>query len=305
MPLASDTAAKLKMTANTMPAPFRAVLLQLAQQGAQEVNQGIGQLLSRQTGAVIGDTCRLTIEGNYPFTPGSTRDVSIDDFTRLFAQGGVIDDFLTKTLAPFVDTSARPWRYRTLPGATEPVQGPDLEPLQHAKAIRDVFFSGPGQSQMTWKASLQVPELDPAITGLMIDIDGQTLIYQHGPVLPFAVSWPGPRGGVHAEITANPRIRPDTSTVSADGPWALMRLLDKGHVTGTATPGRTRVAFDFDGRRAVLDIAAAGSVANPLTSDVLKTFRCPSSMPVFGLADSGPPPRLPPAGLPEAPPGAP
>lgn len=305
MPPASDTAARLKMTANTMPAPFRAVLLQLAQQGSQEVNQGIGQLLSRQMGAVIGDTCRLTIEGNYPFTPGSARDVSIDDFTRLFAQGGVIDDFFVKTLAPFVDTSAKPWRYRTLPGATEPVQGPDLEPFQHAKAIRDVFFSGPGQNQMTWKASLQVPELDPSITGLMIDIDGQTLLYQHGPVLPFAVSWPGPRGGVHAEITANPRIRPDTSTVSVDGPWALMRLLDKGHVTGTATPGRTRVAFDFDGRTAVLDIAAAGSVANPLTSDVLKTFRCPSSMPVFGLADSGPPPGLPPAGLPAAPPGAP
>ncbi|ACC75165.1 type VI secretion system membrane subunit TssM [Paraburkholderia phymatum] len=302
MPPASDTAAKLKMTANTMPPPFRAVLLQLAQQGSQEVNQGIGQLLSRQMGAVIGDTCRLTIEGNYPFTPGSTRDVSIDDFTRVFAQGGVIDDFFNKTLAPFVDTSAKPWRYRTLPGATEPVQGPDLEPFQHVKAIRDVFFSGPGQNQMTWKANLQVPELDPAITGLMIDIDGQTMLYQHGPVTPFTVSWPGPRGGVHAEITANPRIRPETSTMSADGPWALMRLLAKGHVVETATPGKTLVAFDFDGRRAVLDMDSTGSVANPLTSDVLRTFRCPSSMPVFGLVDSGPPPGLPAAGLPMTPP---
>ncbi|WP_321789256.1 type VI secretion system membrane subunit TssM [Paraburkholderia sp. J94] len=304
MPPASDAAAKLKMTANTMPAPFRTVLLQLAQQGSKEVNQGIGQLLSRQMGAVIGDTCRLTIEGNYPFTPGSARDVSIDDFTRMFAQGGVIDDFFTKTLAPFVDTSAMPWRYRTLPGATDPVQGPDLEPFQHAKAIRDVFFNGQGQNQMTWKASIQVPELDPAITGLAIDIDGQTLLYQHGPVVPFIVTWPGPRGGVHAELTAHPRIRPETSTASANGPWALMRLLDKGHVTDTATPGRTRAAFDFDGRKAVLDIAATSSVANPLTSDVLKTFRCPSSMPVFGLTDSGPPPGLPPAGLPAVPPSA-
>jgi type VI secretion system protein ImpL len=61
----------------------------------------------------------------------------------------------------------------------------------------------------------------------------------------------------------------------------------------TATAGRTRVTFDFDGRKAVLDIASAGSVANPLTSNVLKTFRCPSSMPMFGLADTGPPPGLP------------
>ena len=301
MPPASDAAAKIKMTADTMPAPFRAMLLALGADGSREVNQGIGQLLSRQMQAVVGDTCRLTIEGNYPFAPDSQRDVSIDDFTRVFAQGGVIDDFFTKTLGAFVDTSAKPWRYRTLPGATEPVQGPDLEPFQHAKAIRDVFFGDPGQKQLTWKTGIRIPELDPTITGLLIDIDGQTTLYQHGPVAPFAVNWPGPRGGVHAEITATPRIRPDTSTLSTDGPWALMRLLQKGHVVETATPGRTRVAFDFDGRKAVLDITSAGSVANPLTSDVLKTFRCPSSMPVFNLTDSGPPPGLPPADLPTLP----
>ena len=296
MPPASDTAAKLKMTANTMPAPFRTVLLQLSQQGSQEVNQGIGQLLSRQMQAVVGDTCRLTIEGNFPFAPDSTRDVSVDDFTRVFAQGGVIDDFFTKTLAPFVDTLAKPWRYKTLPGATEAVQGPDLEPFQHAKAIRDVFFGDPTQKQLSWKASIQIPQLDPTITGLMIDIDGQTTLYQHGPVAPFAVNWPGPRGGVHAEVTASPRIRPETSTISAEGPWALMRLLHKGNVVETATSGRTRVAFDFDGRKAVLDISSPGSVANPLTSNVLSTFKCPSSMPTFTLTDSGPPPGLPAAG---------
>ncbi|WP_321800314.1 type VI secretion system membrane subunit TssM [Burkholderia sp. BCC1988] len=293
MPPASDTAAKLKMTANTMPSPFRAVLLQLAADGSHEVNQGIGQLLSRQMQAVVGDTCRLTIEGNYPFSPDSKRDVSIDDFTRVFAQGGVIDDFFAKTLAPFVDTSAKPWRYRTLAGATEPVQGPELEPFEHAKAIRDVFFSDPSHKQLTWRADIRIPELDPTVTNLSLDIDGQTSLYQHGPVAPFTVTWPGPRGGVHTEITANPRIRPDTSTIATDGPWALMRLLQKGHVVETATSGRTRVALDFDGRKAVLDIASTGSVANPLTSDVLKTFRCPSSMPVFNLSDSGPPPGLP------------
>lgn len=293
MPPASDVVAKLKMTADTMPAPFRAVLLQLAADGSREVNQGIGQLLSRQMQAVVGDTCRLIVEGNYPFSPDSKRDVGIDDFTRVFAQGGLIDDFFTKTLAPFVDTAAKPWRYRTLPGATEPMQGPDLEPFEHAKAIRDVFFNDPGHKQMTWKADIRIPELDPTIMSLSLDIDGQTTLYQHGPIAPFTVTWPGPRGGVHTEITASPRIRPDTSTIATDGPWALMRLLQKGRVVETATPGRTRVAFSFDGRQAALDVASAGSVANPLTSDVLKTFRCPSMMSAFNLPDSGPPPGLP------------
>ncbi|BFG73747.1 type VI secretion system membrane subunit TssM [Paraburkholderia terrae] len=303
MPPASDAAAKLKMAANTMPAPFREVLLGLSVQGSHEVNQGIGQLLSRQMQAVVSDTCRLTVEGNYPFAPDSSRDVGIDDFTRVFAQGGVIDDFFAKNLAPFVDTSATPWRYRTLPGATEPVQGPDLEPFQHAKQIRETFFGDQGK-QILWKTDIRVPELDPTVTTLAIDIDGQSSQYQHGPVVPFPVSWPGPRGGVHAEVTANPRIHADTSTIAADGPWALMRLLRKGQIIQTATPGRTRVAFDFDGRKAILDLASAGSVANPLTSDVLTTFRCPNSMPMFSLRDSGPPPGLPPAAAVKSPPPA-
>ncbi len=293
MPPPSDTAVKLKLTADTMPAPFRQVLLDLATQGSREVNQGIGQLLSRQMEATIGDTCRLTVEGNYPFVAEARQDVSIRDFTRVFAQGGVLDDFFTKTLAPFVDTSAQPWRYKTLPGATEAVQGPDLKPFEQAKAIREMFFSDPGQKTLSWHAAISIPELDPNITGLALDIDGQSTLYQHGPVTPFLVTWPGPRAGAYAEITAKPRIRPDTSTLSADGPWALMHLLQRGRLIETATPGRTRAVFDFDGRQAVLDIASPGSVANPLTSDVLKAFHCPSSMPVFNLPDSGPPPGLP------------
>ncbi|SAK54734.1 ImcF domain-containing protein [Caballeronia temeraria] len=294
LPPPSDASAKLKMAAATMPAPFREVLLRLAAQGSRDVNGGVGQLLSRQTQAVVGDACRLAVEGNYPFAPDSNRDISIEDFTRVFAQGGLIDDFFTKNLAPFVDTSAQPWRYKTLPGSTEPVQGPNLEPFQHAQAIRQVFFGEQGK-QLAWKAEVRVPELDPTILGLLIDIDGQSTQYQHGPVTPLKFSWPGPRGGVHVELTANPRIRADTSTIATDGPWALMRLLRRGQIVQTATLGRTRAVFDFDGRKAALDIASAGSVANPLTSDVLTGFHCPSALPMFNLADSGPPPGLPPA----------
>ncbi|EGD06273.1 hypothetical protein B1M_02245 [Burkholderia sp. TJI49] len=300
MPPESEHAAKLKMMADTMPAPLRAVLHQLAVDGSRGINQGIGQLLSRQMQAAVGDTCRTTIEGNYPFSPDTSRDVGIDDFTRMFAHEGVIDDFFTRTLAPFVDTAAKPWRYRTLPGATEPVQGPDLAPFEHAKAIRDIFFNDVDRKRPSWKVDIRIPELDPTIMSLSLDIDGQTTRYQHGPVAPFTVTWPGPRGGVYARLVASPSIRPDTSTIAADGPWALMRLLRKGRVIETATPGRTRVVFSFDGREAALD-ASAGSVANPLTTDALATFRCPGTMAMFNLPDSGPPPGLPHGRLPAMP----
>nr|WP_181157906.1 hypothetical protein [Burkholderia multivorans] len=68
-----------------------------------------------------------------------------------------------------------------------------------------------------------------------------------------------------------------------------------------ATLGRTRVVFSFDGREAALDIASAGSAANPLTSDVLAAFRCPGTTAMFNPPDSGPPPGLPQGRLPAMP----
>mgnify|MGYP001193182835 CR=1 FL=1 len=80
-----------------------------------------------------------------------------------------------------------------------------------------------------------------------------------------------------AELSPNPRLSGPTSTVGASGPWALLRLLDKGRLVSTATPGRTSVEFQFDGRRALLDIGS-GSQPHPFNSDLLKGFRCPGRM---------------------------
>lgn len=77
-----------------------------------------------------------------------------------------------------------------------------------------------------------------------------------------------------AELSANPRISGPTSTILQQGPWALFRLLEKGRLVQTATPGRLSVEYSFDGRKALIDIGT-GSQPNPLNSDLLKGFRCP------------------------------
>jgi type VI secretion system protein ImpL len=238
----------------------------------------------------VGNACRSAIEGKYPFV-ASNQEVDIDDFTRVFASGGLIDDFFQKNLAAQVDTSSKPWRYKpaaaapavagAAPVATMPAamafRGPDLAPFQRAAAIREVFFRDPGAKRLSWKMDVKVASIDPEITQLVIDIDGQASRYAHGPVMPLNVSWPGPRGGAMAEITANPRVRPDTSTILTNGPWALFRLLERGRIIETASSNRVAVEYTFDGRHAVLDLQS-GSLPNPLTSKLLKDFHCPTGL---------------------------
>lgn len=274
LPPPADAGAQLRMEAAKLPAPFNTVLSDLVVQGTRDVNKGIGDILIAQMDAVIGESCRSAIDGKYPFTPTSMQDVDPEDFARIFAAGGVLDDFFQKVLAPHVDTTITPWRYKLTAPDVPPVAGPSLVPFERAKEIREVFFRDPGAKKMAWKVDLKVVELDPEIVELNMDFDGQSQRYVHGPVIPLKVTWPGPRGGQGAEMTASPRIRPDTSTLTANGPWALMRVIAKGRLAGSATASHFLAEYDFDGRKAKLDINT-GSLANPWTTGLLQGFACP------------------------------
>lgn len=274
LPPPADAGTQLRMEAAKLPAPFKAVLSDLVVQGTRDINKGIGDILIAQMDAVIGESCRNAIDGKYPFTPGSTQDVDPEDFARVFATGGVLDDFFQKVLAPHVDTTTSPWRYKLSAPDVPPVAGPSLVPFQRAREIREVFFRDPGGKKMAWKVDLKVVELDPEIVELNLDFDGQNQRYVHGPVVPLKVTWPGPRGGQGGEMTASPRIRPDTSTIAANGPWALLRVIAKGRLAGSATASHFLAEYDFDGRKAKLDINT-GSLANPWTTGLLQGFQCP------------------------------
>ena len=47
--------------------------------------------------------------GRYPFVPGATNEIPLDDFARLFSPGGLIDGFFNTQLRPYVDTSGAKW----------------------------------------------------------------------------------------------------------------------------------------------------------------------------------------------------
>ncbi len=151
----------------------------------------------------MGDDCRDAIDGRYPFAD-SPQEVSAEDFNRIFASGGVLDAFWSKQLAPLADTASDPWRYKPTEGNMT-LQGPDLTPFQQAKQIRSVFLTARA-GKIFRSMQISVVDMDPAITELVIDIDGRAALRPWSD-RPLKVTWPGPRNGSMAEITASPRIR--------------------------------------------------------------------------------------------------
>jgi type VI protein secretion system component VasK len=56
-----------------------------------------------------------TRRSSNPVNPSSVGDVTLEDFARVFGNGGLYDAFFQANLAPLVDTSRATWR-RTMGG---------------------------------------------------------------------------------------------------------------------------------------------------------------------------------------------
>ncbi len=213
--------------------------------------------------------CQDAIAGRYPFEREAASEVALDDFTRVFGPDGVFESFFRDRLAPFVDTSSTPWRWRGTFGA----QGQESEALAQfatARAIRQAFFtSGPRPS-----ISLNVTpvSLDGSASAVILEIGAGRVAYFHGPIQSRSLAWPSPEGAAQSRVIIQPGGWQNALTRT--GPWSAMRLFDAS-AREPLTDDRFRARFTVDGRSAEFDVQV-GSILNPFATDALAGFRCPA-----------------------------
>jgi type VI secretion system protein ImpL len=274
-PPASPVPNKVKAEAARMPQPLRSMLDNLSQSSAQ-VSQGLmRQNLGQEVRSQVGEFCQQAVAGRYPLDRNATRDATQADFAALFGPGGRIDQVFQQKLAPYVDTTTRPWKFRAVEGTPLGADAGTLPQFQRAAAIRDTFF--PGGNTPSLRLDFKPVEMDPSITQFILDVDGQIVRYAHGPQIPTAVQWPGPRGSSQVRVQLTPPSATGTSGLVSDGPWALFRLFDRVRIEPTSAPERFRATFDIDGRKAVFEITAS-SVRNPFRLRELNEFSCPTGL---------------------------
>lgn len=271
-PPPGDTAVKVKAESARMPEPLRSMLQQLSAAGTTQALTATRENLSASVGAQVGQFCQQAIDGRYPIVKGSSRDVTREDFARLFSPGGLMDDFFQKNLAQFVDTSTRPWSFKKVQEQSLGGSG-NLVQFQRAATIRDVFFRSGGSIRLDFKPV----DMDPAITQFTLDVDGQLVKYAHGPQVLQSIQWPGAKGGLSARVQVAPAGPTGASGFNTEGPWALFRLFDRAKVEGLGAPEKFRVVFDVDGRSATFEVTAS-SVQNPFRLRELSEFRCPAGL---------------------------
>ena len=100
--------ASLRANASRLPEPFAGMIDKLAHDAASDANaSSIAQIADSMSQNVTG-ICQQIVSNSYPFTKGD-REVSLVDFSRLFAPGGVIDKFFGANIEPLVSRSGKTW----------------------------------------------------------------------------------------------------------------------------------------------------------------------------------------------------
>ena len=274
-PPQSEVPARVKAEAGRLPEPIKQILNSLAASGSAQTMGATRTNLSQAMQTNVTEFCNKALAGRYPFSQGSPRDVTPEDFARLFGPGGLMEDFFQKNLSQFVDTSVKPWKFRKVGDGQFNDASGALAQFQKAAEIRSVFFGG-GSRSPSMRLDMKPIEMDPAILSFSLDVDGQVVKYAHGPTIAQSVQWPGTRGSNQVRIQITPPSA-NASGLVFEGPWALFRMFDKAQIESAGAPEKFRAAFSVDGKKIQFDITAS-SVQNPFRLSELQSFRCPTGL---------------------------
>jgi type VI secretion system protein ImpL len=266
-------AARLQADAQRLPAPVAAVVASVAGSTSSAAVGGARAQLNGLWTSQVAPFCQSALDNRYPIYSSATNEVTLDDFARLFAKGGLIDAFFDANLKSFVDVSKNPWAWQKVDNTDLGIPPAVLAQFQRAAAIRDSMFPG-GGGKPGVNFDVVPVSLDSKSSSVVVEIDGQTVSYDNGPPRPVKVTWPGPSGVGHVRVAFQPQSAGETTTIEKDGVWSWFRLLQESQLKETTGADRYQVTFHAGSRSATFELRA-NSVVNPFSSHMLEAFRCP------------------------------
>ncbi|CAL1239739.1 type VI secretion system membrane subunit TssM [Candidatus Methylocalor cossyra] len=270
--------AQAKAELGRLPEPLKGWFLTLASAGE---SQTLAQTLAGAKGelnamlkAGVAAPCRAAFNGRYPFSPGSRSEVTLLDFAKLLAPNGVIDQYFQANLKTFVDVNRPVWAEVAVDRQTLGLSPATLRQFQNAAKIRAAFFPTGGAAPAV-AFDLKPLALDDTVATFRLTVDGQEVLYRHGPEQVTHLQWPGPNAGSGARLVFETVDGRQVSRAQ-EGAWALFRLLDEAVVERMA-PEQFRVTFQAEAYSARYELRAA-SVYNPFGLPELKEFHCPDNL---------------------------
>ena len=265
-----DAVQLLTSNARRMPTPSDAWMIEVGK-NVTVISSGIKRDVTGKTWAQTGGKfCKQAVGDHYPFNRSGRSDISLDDFDKLFAPGGVFDKFFETNLKPNVNQSTSPWQWQFV--GMRPSGSDALAQFERAAAIRQAFYN-PNSSRLGVEVEITPASLDSGATGVTLEFGEQALTWRHDPVRPTTVRWPS-ASNREARIAFQPAT--PNAGLSVAGPWALFRLFDTAEQQPLSRDS-SMATFSIGGHSAAFNVRSS-SVLSPLRLPELRAFRCPEGL---------------------------
>jgi type VI secretion system protein ImpL len=173
------------------------------------------------------------ISVKFPVNPNyDIQDATLQEFDEFFRPGdGVVSKFVQANQSVLMLQGSQ---YVLKPGAKADWGPAFLTFLSRAHYIQQALYA-PGTLQAQYHFSVHATLPEGGITGVTFTMNGQTLKYPGGPQTA-AFVWPG-TGAQEVRISYRAGGSQETDLLSAQGPWAIIRLLSvpDARVTASST----------------------------------------------------------------------
>jgi len=241
-----------------------------------EVANNIQKEISLKWKNEVYALCKNTLEGRYPFTKGSRREVNLMDFTRFFTKQGVLDTFFNQYLKGNIDITKEKWKLTELAEKSLSISQTSVTNFQYAALIRDKFFKYQ-RDMPSIQFSLKPLLKSDDIARVIVEVDGQKLIFDDKPIRARGFKWPGGNVGF-VRISFEYKDGREQVVYQADGSWSLFRLLDVS-VSGKIRNSTERVNINLSAgaSNAKFELYTGGGV-NPFAVEEIRHFKCPRQL---------------------------
>ncbi|MEJ0095444.1 MAG: type VI secretion system membrane subunit TssM [Methylocella sp.] len=254
--------AKLKTDASSLPQPFNHMMEETADDATREIVDLVVARTADKLRNSVTMACRERISSRFPFNRSAARDVSLEDFARMFGPKGLIDQFVSENILP---ASGAEWKWRDGSQLAKKLAPTALADFQLAAEIREAFFGA--DSAVPGFSYAVTP---PALRASRLEIDATVI---NGGAKAITVQWPGP-AAIHRTAL---RLRSSKApAIERQGVWSIYRMLDAGRVNGDGT----LATFSIGGRdlqyRFNASATSPSATLKPLDLIQLRKFHCPN-----------------------------
>ncbi len=266
----ADAVQNLTSGSRRLAAPVDAWMQSLATNVSLITSNTLRKEINARWQQSVQKFCQQATSDRYPFIRGGRSEISLDDFDKLFAPGGLLDKFFDQYLKPNVNTAISPWQWQGPAG--QAVNSAALAQFERAATVRQAFYSA-NTTKLGFEFEVTPVSLDSVATNVVLELSGQSVPYNHGPVRSTTVRWPAP-SSQNSRIAFQPAV--PNGALSINGPWSAFRLLDTAEQRSLGRDSST-AGFTVGEHAAEFSIRSS-SVLNPFRLQELREFRCPDNL---------------------------